>query len=153
MEPTLKTTDMLVDGMTFRNSGGYYHRDKYPADAAVVDQLGKVVRGISAANLAPWCVRKPASALEVGWTDQWLQKNLSADGATPYPYCPTVDVDGKPYILSAATGSPFLSSEEIDRWKIRGAINAGNAAFIHVMNLTKGMSPSPAYNECELLSK
>ncbi|HEY5956253.1 MAG TPA: hypothetical protein VIV60_06865, partial [Polyangiaceae bacterium] len=127
----------------------------YPPNAEIMDHAGQVVVGVNAENLSPWCLREPlANSTQHATADAWRQSNLSANGKL-IPYCPTKDVNGKDYILATANsvGGPSLTANDLNRWAIRGAINAGNVAYLYVNHLAKGLQPGPAYNECEALEK
>ena len=126
---------------------GYVSRDEYPRDVEVADHLGRVVRGIGADNLSPWCL----SLKSQGDVETWRSENLSADEPPQkYPYCPELGANGKPYVPGLGKGLPaYLNDDDISRWGIRGAINAGLVTFVHVMNLTNGATPVVPYNRCE----
>lgn len=138
------------------NYNDFYDAQVYPMDQPVVDQHGNVITGITETNYFPWCLRKPSSNAELAIADQWLASHPSANGKT-IPYCPAVDSRGSPYIypISASEfpgGDALLSSDALNRWAVRGAINAGLMVFEYLDQLASGArSPTPAYDQCEQL--
>jgi mono/diheme cytochrome c family protein len=148
----------------YNYSTGLYRAGDYPSDAPVADQLGRVTNGIATDNLSPWCLRVPRSGDERALADAWRARFPSRDGKTPIPYCPEKTSGGDPYIINSETraaggssetvqGNPYLRTDELKTWAIRGGINAGIAAFLHVDLLTQGdVTPTPDYDECERLN-
>ena len=50
-------------------------------------------------------------------------------------------------ILSASNA---WTPDDVERWTVRGAINAGLAVFLYLQQL-EGHDPQPTYDSCELL--
>jgi mono/diheme cytochrome c family protein len=137
---------------TIRPLYDYYPASLYPPSAQVADHLSRVAPGLKDNNLFPWCIRKPQNAETLAHLEDWRATNLSPDG-TPYPLCPEMTAGGDPYVPASddvpPSTDPHLAVTALERWAIRGAINAGNAAFLHLDAVARGVAtPSPAYNEC-----
>jgi mono/diheme cytochrome c family protein len=143
----------------------------YPASWPVLNHRGEIVEGITPDNLFPTCLRQPAGDA----TQPGTQANFAETFRTRYlvkgqdalPYCP-------PGLFAAGTGDPdpntgavplawqlptevgqggALVSAAADAWAARGAINAGLAVFLYVDQLSRGLSPKPPYNHCELMGQ
>jgi mono/diheme cytochrome c family protein len=147
----------------------------YPPDAPVMDHRGHVASGISADNLFPICVRRPADPALAKAADAWVADKshwvTTPEGpANQIPYCPDQLFATAPGPIDAATGQPTTVSRwavpttmdasnntiygGIDRWAIRGAINGGLAVFLYVDQMSRGLvQPQILYNQCELLQK
>ena len=157
-------------------AGDYYDSTLYPAGASVVNQRGEVVSlsndrsGIPSNIYFPLCIRKPSDSNTLQLADAWraahlapLPGHLSSEcGAAPsaactrYPYCPTTDKDGKRYIGEGpdATVSAQWTNDQLVRWTIRGAINAGFMAFWYLDQLQdEDVGPTPSYDQCSQLTQ
>jgi hypothetical protein len=124
----------------------FYPAGSYPVNSSVVDQRGNVVTGISTGNYFPWCIRQPATS-DKAMADAWLSNNLSVNGKL-IPYCPD--------FIKAADGNndpSHLSLDVLNRWAVRGAINAGLLVFAYLDQLASGdLVPTPSYDQCEQLT-
>lgn len=97
---------------------------------------GGIVLGVPVGEPQAWCVSKPTTESELAATDEFLAQNASASG--PVPYCPE--------------GLPLMEASAIRRYTLRGAMNAGMAAFVYLDALSRGeIEPSLQYDECHLL--
>jgi hypothetical protein len=104
------------NGKGIFRSLGYYKRSEYPADAPV-GAGGQVAERLGEGNLAPWCVTPPER-----FGSELAGKKL--------PYCPEqVRVDSPAYL--SETG------DEAERWKLRGAANAGVSVFLFFDDMNK----------------
>jgi len=132
----------------------FFDSQVYPKDQPVVDQHGNVVTGITETNYFPWCLRKPSDDAALAAADQWLASHHSANGKT-IPYCPALDSQNRRYIDPGngfTGGDARLSFDVLNRWAVRGAINAGLMVFEYLDQLASGArSPTPAYDQCEQL--
>ena len=141
-----------------------YFAEGYPANAEVMDQAGKVHRGVRPDNLFPLCVRTP-SASDRGKADKFLADNpVGGSGGARIPYCP-------PELFASAPPGPDdppgtlrekwkLRSEfrpgstdllhDVQRWSTRGAANAGVAVFLYLDQLQRGtVKPRPTFDKCQ----
>lgn len=99
----------------------------YPPNFTVGDADGGTAVSLTTDNAWPWCVRGTAPA--------------------GYPACPPL-VPTSAW-SSASTGSArALTGTEVTAYAVRGAINAGLAAFTYVEGLELQSAPCPDYNQC-----
>ena len=147
----------------------------YPADAPVLDQLGRVVDGSSfipqadqpaPANTFPVCVQQPTDPVQAGFVETFRQNNkvYGPQGTVNLvPYCPaslfatTTDPATGETVMKwrlAVTTNASGGEEytDVNNWATRGAINAGLAVFTYVDQLSKGLNPKPPYDQCASLS-
>jgi hypothetical protein len=107
----------------------------YPTGTPVGNEHGGTDASLATTNLWPWCVDDSSAP-----SDQ--QTALAAH----VPLCP-------PAVTAAsavcATGS-CLSTDDANRWAVRGAVNAGMSVFLYLESIENG-SPPPDYNQCNLL--
>jgi hypothetical protein len=134
-----------------------YPPELYPPNTPVVNHLGQVVTssssgGIQAENYFPWCIRAPTDSAKEA-VDTWVAKNAADDG-TRLPYCPELDRNGNPYIGKSYTANdPHLSGEDLQRWTLRGAANAGLVTYTYLSQLaSEDIVPTPTYDQCENIS-
>jgi hypothetical protein len=114
----------------------------YPGGAPIGNERGTVDAGISAANQWPWCV-------DFSGADPSQQQAAIAQGAPPCPR--ELYTDDTMQILSASNAwTTGGTSDDVERWTVRGAINAGLAVFLYLQQL-EGHDPQPTYDACELL--
>jgi hypothetical protein len=106
--------------------------------------------GITPDNSVPWCVRRSHDPLKVG-----PPMPISADPR--YPRCPdTIDDPSKDLSqglekldCTLYSNRTCLTPDEIDRWALRGAINAGFAVFLYLDAVGKQkVTPLPDYDQC-----
>jgi mono/diheme cytochrome c family protein len=158
------TGDTPRVGLTATES--LYFADGYPADAEVMDQRGRVQKGITPDNLFPLCIRTPSPA-EKPAADKWLAEHpVGGPGGPPIPYCPEKLFEpGEPGPEDPPGVVPqrwklktqILDNQntvliDVERWSLRGAINAGIAVFLYLDQLERGaVQPLPPYNKCEEL--
>jgi len=162
----------------YKPDGSLYSASDFPKTAPVMDHKGGVSIGIQNANLSPWCLRQPATDEGKAAAEQWRQAH-PIDKNTLVPYCPTCRDcrEGEPcatvgdicksgtlpYIVpftsdldthSKLPGDKPLSLAELDKWAIRGAVNAGLVAFEHFKTVAESASvtTTPGYDECEKLT-
>ena len=143
-EPPVRTFAYQGKGTAGLESGvslaRLYPRKAYPAGAPVMDQKGKPrPGGLSADNVAPWCVLDGAADLPAGATVADADAYYARLGLVRCP--------------PALTASAPLTAEDQRNWSMRGAVNAGRLVFHYLEELTSGrVKPQLAYNECEKLS-
>jgi hypothetical protein len=127
-----------------------YWPASYPSDAWVGDLERRVVKGISADNLFPWCIVAPPA--EDAVLNQWLSEQKAANGE-PYPICPDsflVEDNKFKVEYDANLGKDRLI--DVEKWALRGAVNAGIVVFSYLDWLVgKGNEPPKQFNECEKL--
>jgi mono/diheme cytochrome c family protein len=125
------------------SNGGWFRRDQYPATDPIGNGDGEAQVGVPMTNVVPWCTPAPASPEEQAGADAFI---ASSRGGRPLPYCPA----------GWKVEANRMTPEELDRWALRGAINAGLAVFLYLDKLSHdalmGRTPQPDYNACELLS-
>jgi hypothetical protein len=156
-DPTTGTMTMTQPPNFIDPANDFYPADPshYPSDAWVADHQGNVVKGVTSDNLAPWCLRKPKNAAQLQVAQDWIDNN-PAKNHLPLPFCPTTDPSGAAYIPpdapSSARDSLHLTEDDLRKWALKGAINAGILVFLYVNDMVTGkVQPKPAYNHCELL--
>jgi mono/diheme cytochrome c family protein len=120
----------------------------YPSDAWVGDLDRRVVKGISPDNFFPWCIVAPAAGDAV--LVQWLSEQRAANGEA-YPICPdSFLVEDNRFKIEFKLGKDRLV--DVDKWAMRGAVNAGIAVFSYLNWLVgDGNEPLKQFNECEKL--
>jgi hypothetical protein len=122
---------------------GWYRPYGYPANAPIGNDRGEVVNGITADNLAPWCVVGPTDDFTKNLSDQYVANVRAGE---PLPYCPD-------WWLEDPAHSYVLSEKEVEAWTLRGAINAGVSVFFHLDQRLRdeklGKLATPAYDHCE----
>jgi hypothetical protein len=151
---------MVVDHKTVQNlvlSGvtDFYAPEKYGANP-VANHRGQVIsEGIAPDNYFPWCIRQPDNDQDKAAIDDWIGNHLA--NAKALPYCPATDKDGNQYVSRASggiTGDAHLDREQLVRWTVRGAVNAGLVTYVYLNQLASGdLAPTPAYDHCEELSQ
>jgi mono/diheme cytochrome c family protein len=128
---------------------GLYRRGAYPTSERVGDDTGRIAASLQAGNMAPWCVVRPTDPELITAFDQYLART-----GQELPMCPdavaSLDAPGRiRQGLNASEGD-----DDVERWAIRGAMNAGMAVFLYLDALSKGeVSTKPAYNHCEELGR
>ena len=140
----------------------------YPRTAPVLDQRGDLAYGLTPDNLFPVCLRQPAGDPGQPGTQAYFAERFRTshlvNNKNAIPYCPQalfVPGNGDPdpntgvaplkwQLPSESMGGEIVSAAA-EAWAARGAINAGLAVFLYVDQLSKGATPKPAYNHCELL--
>ena len=114
----------------------------------VGDQNGLVVATLGRANEFPWCLATDV-AMDPPAAAAFVAANNLPACPVPTKVCSTESPEG------GATPAPCWSTDRMDRWAIRGAINAGLAVFTYVESLesglSKGIPPKPTYDACEQL--
>jgi hypothetical protein len=120
----------------------WYDPATYPSDALVGDERGNTVMGVTSANQAPWCVLPPTDSAGQAAADKYVE---DVRGGAPLPFCPT----------SWRVDANKLSEDDLDRWTLKGAINAGRSVFVYLDQLShdalQGKGPQPSYDQCEQL--
>jgi len=107
----------------------------YPNDQLVGDQLGEVTTGIQPGNSAPWCIERPDDGAAVMIVEQYWADTLGH--ATAVPFCPEAQMQR-------------YSEDDVTRWSIRGAMNAGLSVFLYLDALAQGKKERVvAYDRCE----
>jgi len=97
---------------------------------------GGVVTGVPVGEPEAWCVVKPTNEVDLAVADEFLSANASPSG--PVPYCPE--------------GAALMEPAAIKRYTLRGAMNAGMAAFVYLDAVSRGeIEPNLQYDECHLL--
>ena len=129
----------------------YYWADNYPKDADVMDQNGKVTKGIQADNSFPICAELlPATAEEAA---AHLAKNpVGGANGSPMPLCPPqwlADPKSKLEVVLEDRAQPKYIG--ISQWSARGAINAGLAVMLYLRSIVDGKTPTPQYDQCQEL--
>jgi mono/diheme cytochrome c family protein len=110
----------------------------YPTGVPIGNERGAADAGMSTSNQWPWCLdSKSASAGD--------KQAAIARGAPPCPRA--LYTDDTMTILSSSNA---WAPEDVERWTVRGAINAGLAVFLYLQQL-EGHDPQPTYDSCELL--
>jgi hypothetical protein len=104
----------------------------YPANLPVGTTVGGTQPSLTQDNAWPWCVRGTPPA--------------GYPGAQALPYCPAV-VPTSAWSPSS-TSARALTAPEVDGYAVRGAINAGLAAFTYVEGLEQQSASCPDYNQC-----
>jgi mono/diheme cytochrome c family protein len=122
-------------------SGSLIAPSAYPPDAPVGDATGAVLPSLTPDNPWPWCVGdtlpgKTATAAQEKFLD-----------ASNIPRCPQKSIDALNACIQSDT---CYGNDDVNRWAVRGAINAGMAVFTYVRSI-ENSSPPPDYNQCSLL--
>lgn len=136
---------------------GLYRRSDFPAGAPVGNGQGKVVPGLQADNMSPWCVIRPTPIPTQKGSNPMLVDRFQAyvqRTGLQLPMCPDevtpLDAPGRLQYVDNL-GSP-VDSDDVERWTARGAMNAGMSVFVYLDALSKGqVKPKPKYNHCEEL--
>ncbi|HEY6876923.1 MAG TPA: hypothetical protein VI299_02850, partial [Polyangiales bacterium] len=111
-----------------------FPREAYPAGAPVMDHRGKAQAGLTSTNLAPWCLLGANPALDANA----VQAYVTEDGLARCP--------------DSVTASVPWTDEEMIRWTLHGAVNAGRVVFQYLDDLTHGVTkPRPDYTRCDQL--
>jgi mono/diheme cytochrome c family protein len=164
---------LVKDGtnLAIRPLQSLFWGDGYPANAPVLDNRGRIVSGVRPDNLFPLCVQKPGDPTEAAAADAFLQTNpVGGSGGSVIPYCPpelfasATDAGGnvlhddagsvvrKWQLASTVNSNGTLAYTDANDWAIQGAINAGEAVFLYVDQVAKGLvTPKPLFNQCDLL--
>jgi len=131
----------------------------YPTDALVGNARGDVEHGIQPSNLSPWCIdgtTEAQRAIARNWASS-LDTPLAEDSI---PYCPpalfasALDLPIHRVALDNNFNEPdltvpFGNQEFADRWLLRGAMNAGLAAFYFMRGFTSHeVTPAKPYDFC-----
>jgi hypothetical protein len=118
-------------------TGELYSAGRFPEMGMLGDQNGKIQTGHSQENLFPWCMVAADDAAKEA------AKNFAKRDV---PFCPQEWV---------ALTSQRMSNDDLSRWIVRGAINAGFAAFVYIDRALKDLSqnkkPQPPYDRCDQL--
>jgi hypothetical protein len=121
---------------------GLYVRDLYPSQADVGDHRGQIRVGVQLENEAPWCVARPTNPALLAAFEAYVQRTGRA-----LPMCPD-QLDPLGHIADSEADT------RIERWAVRGAMNAGMSVFLYLDALSKReVSRQPAYNRCEDLGE
>jgi mono/diheme cytochrome c family protein len=127
-----------------------YYADAYPASAPVLDHHGKIVNGVTADNLFPFCIRKPDDPAQLAIADAYLAAQV-----VKAPYCPPelfANNEQWKLVSSPNPDGPALPRVLTDarKWSVRGAVNAALSVFLYLDSIERGVvTPQPAYNHCE----
>ncbi len=145
--------ELIIDGYSlyWGDAKGADGKSLYPDSAPVMDDHGRIHRGITADNPFPICVEKPSDPAIVSHADTVL-KALAVSGTGPsIPYCPDGFVTAANQ-LGFDASSPDHSFFDAERWAARGTINAAMAVFLYLDQIERDPSKrKPLYNQCELL--
>jgi mono/diheme cytochrome c family protein len=170
------STAVIAPGLLYFGAGdGTSAGVPYPRAAMVMDARGHVAAGIASDNTFPMCVRKPSDAAQAALADQWVTDpdhwvRTPEGPSNQIPYCPMdlfatalgpIDnISGQPTTVPkwlvpfSQDASGNITWNGVNRWAIRGAVNAGIAVFLYVDQLSRGLvKPQVLYNQCELLGK
>lgn len=147
--PPVRALSIAVRGndvVVFHEPRSLFWPQTYPGDAPVGSFEGRVESGVSPDNLFPWCIA-PTTDPEAA---QWLAEQKTADGKQP-PVCPASFLsEANRYKSELVNGGEKYV--DIEKWALRGAINAGLAVFLYLDDMVaNGRPPYPAYGECEKL--
>lgn len=129
---------------------GLYRRSAYPPGDRVGDDTGPGGPGqtLRPENAAPWCVVRPTHPELAPAFEQYLERT-----GQDLPLCSdaVASLDAAGRIRQGDNSSE--GDDDVERWAIRGAMNAGMAVFVYLDALSKGeVSAKPAYNHCEELA-
>jgi hypothetical protein len=121
----------------------WYNASNYPATAPIGDQRGNVTTGLQPGNTAPWCMLAPDA------NDQNAQVALAqvqaTRGSNPLPICPS----------DWFNDANRVSGDDLDKWTLRGAMNAGMSVFLYLDKLEhdalQNKGPQPTYDDCQAL--
>jgi mono/diheme cytochrome c family protein len=120
-------------------------------DPRRVDAQGRALHGVSVGlkpdNPEPWCVQAEGSAADVAAIREFLREN----DVEKAPLCPT---GIRQHELKESNDDPNAPTRApLERWTIRGAINAGLAVFLYLEQVAKGEKGTLIqYDHCEQLS-
>jgi hypothetical protein len=144
-------TDLTVTGLRLYWAVGPNGENWYGSNP-VMDQLGNVSNGVTAANLFPICVQKPTSSTELQFATAALQANPVA-GKNVIPFCPDGFVDPSHQLaVNTTTATPDFTDGR--KWAARGAINAALAVFLYLDQIERDPSKrQPLYTQCNLIGK
>ncbi|HEX7479269.1 MAG TPA: hypothetical protein VF331_15795, partial [Polyangiales bacterium] len=126
---------------------GLYSRSGYPANYPVGDDQGQILPSLGASVRAPWCFKKPTDPNDLA-TAQALVQQFARAGQ-PIPFCPD-------QLFAQQAGKPAyqLTRDDVTRWTMRGAINAGLSVFVYLDALLKHEKlPVIPYTSCDQLPK
>jgi hypothetical protein len=147
--------------------------ESYPATADVMNQRGEIVKGVGVVkdlavdNTMPLCMRKPGCMLSSPPTcapdNKTVLSQAEPEGPAGQliPWCPdqlfALGADGKEKFKFAyhdVEGGGGQVFDDMNRWAIRGAANAGLAVFLYLKDLEScKVMPTPAYNQCDKIGK
>jgi hypothetical protein len=133
----------VTDALNMKVDYALFTRASYPVDQPVGDPSGNVTMGIAADNSDPWCIHRPEiPTAEQAITNYWTEPPPVGLGRTvPIPYCPETQVTR-------------LDTAAVNRWSMRGAMNAGLSVFLYLDALARGDKQRPIpYDHCEDLKK
>jgi hypothetical protein len=132
------------------SSADLYPASRWPAGAPVGNDHGSIEDGIAPGNTMPWCLRVPKDPTKKSAATSWVSDAAHFLNGRPMPFCPESVVP--PSDNYPPNGDGRMTSDDIDRWTYRGAINAGMSVFLYLDDLVKrGATPQPRYDQCELL--
>jgi mono/diheme cytochrome c family protein len=127
---------------------GLYRREAFRVeDGAVGDDTGHIATSLQPDNRAPWCVVAPTDPELIVVFEQYIERT-----GLQLPMCSDVvaspDAPGRiRQGLNANSGD-----DDVERWSIRGAMNAGVSVFVYLDARAKGeVVRKSAYNRCEEL--
>jgi len=97
---------------------------------------GGVVDGVAVGEPDAWCIRKPTDEEGLAAAEELRAASPTPSG--PVPYCPE--------------GILAMEPAAVERYALRGAMNAGMAAFVYLDAVSRGeVEPNLQYDECHLL--
>ncbi|HEU5075409.1 MAG TPA: hypothetical protein VFU02_14560 [Polyangiaceae bacterium] len=128
----------------------------YPPDHPVGNQHGAIENGINGDNTFPWCIEVTNDDQRVALIQAFGKWSVSEEQV---PFCPAsllAEVLGERLHKFAITENevdyeaPFGNAEFTERWLLRGAMNAGIAAFYYLDELIPGrIQPSQPFDSCQ----
>jgi mono/diheme cytochrome c family protein len=133
-----------TNALTMQVDYALFERESYPADQPVGDPTGAVTTGIQADNSDPWCIHRPEipgdeALIEAYWTGPTNDGGLAR--TSPVPFCPESQLQR-------------LDDAAVNRWSMRGAMNAGLSVFLYLDALAHGDKQRPVpYDHCEDIKK
>ncbi len=140
---TARINNTLGSSDTPRGNYGLYKREAYPPNTPVGDDQGSIQPSMSAGIRAPWCIRKPTRAQDLIVAQQVAQ-DFGRSGEA-LPFCPD-----SLFVTRDNVQTNQLSQDEVNRWTMRGAMNAGLSVFLYMAGMLKGtVPPVTSFDACE----
>ena len=138
--PIIRGINVSKTGAVTFGGGAFYLSTAYPANTPIGNQRGESAMsgpngGVTDDNYVPWCVVPGYDAPTIDAVNAFVKATPTSNGKPP-PMCPTS-------LVQATT-------DQIDAFALRGAINAGFAVFRYIDLFSRGKASRARFDECTL---
>jgi mono/diheme cytochrome c family protein len=133
---------------------------RFPSDGHVWDHnMVERTNGVTPDNYYPTCLKDPADLLpgedvrfpRVSTTDE-AYRRFRKTVASVMPICPSEFIKHAELIMWSDVAPTDQQVENLRKWSLGGAINAGMSVFSYLEKADLAHNPiQPYYNECQLL--